>query len=171
MTKPAREIAYTHSLESPVGLLQLAVDKEGRVLYVGYRDPQDFLKDMERQENKYACGELEYELAQYFAGERAQFTVELRLEGTHFQKAVWTRLLKIPYGETITYGSVAQRIGRRDAARAVGNAVAANRVLIIVPCHRVVPASGGVGNYASRYVRPQDGYLAKVHLLELEGAR
>lgn len=162
----ARNLVYTHSFDSPVGRLHCGVDKQGRVLYVGYtpNPPSDLIIS----ENKYACGEVEYQLEEYFAGERKEFTVELRLEGTSFQKAVWSRLLKVDYGETMTYGTIAQKIGRKDAARAVGNAVAANPVAIIVPCHRIVPQSGGVGNYSAGNGADDSGSKVKAYLLELE---
>lgn len=170
VTTRTRNVVYTHSFPSPLGTLFAAVDRYGRVLYLGYQRPQRLPVGVDVRENKYACGELEYQLEEYFAGERQEFSLELRLEGTNFQKAVWSRLLKIEYGETVSYGHVAQKIGRRDAARAVGNAVAANPVVILVPCHRVLPAGGGLGNYAVRRLDADDGRRIKQRLLELEGA-
>lgn len=170
VTTHTRNVVYTHSFGSPVGPLHAAVDRYGRVLYLGFRPAARFADGFEIRENKYACGELEYQLEEYFAGERREFSVEARLEGTSFQKAVWSRLLKIGYGETETYGHVAQKIGRREAARAVGNAVAVNPVAIVIPCHRVVPATGGLGNYALRGIPGDEGRRIKNALLELEGA-
>ena len=170
VTTRIRNVVYTHSFPSPVGTLHAAVDKLGRVVYLGFRAPTDLPDDFTVIENKYACGELEYQLEEYFAGEREQFTLDARLEGTSFQKSVWSRLLKIGYGETVSYGHVAQKIGRRDAARAVGNAVAANPIAILVPCHRVIPAGGGLGNYALRGLEAATGRQIKQALLELEGA-
>jgi methylated-DNA-[protein]-cysteine S-methyltransferase len=165
-----RNVVYTHSFSSPAGVLHAAVDKSGRVLYLGFRPPLRFPAELDVRENKYACGELEYQLEEYFAGERREFSLEARLEGTNFQKAVWSRLMKIGYGETVSYGHIAQKIGRGDAARAVGNAVAANPVAIVVPCHRVLPASGGLGNYALRGLEADEGRRIKYALLDLEGA-
>lgn len=88
--------------------------------------------------------------------------MELDLRGTTFQKAVWKKLLKIPKGKVLTYGAVANDIGNPKASRAVGSAVGENPVSLIVPCHRVVPASGGVGNYGW-------GPDLKEKLLEAEG--
>ncbi|MFP4113995.1 MAG: methylated-DNA--[protein]-cysteine S-methyltransferase [Spirochaetota bacterium] len=170
VTTGNRNVVYTHSFESPVGTLHAAVDKAGRILYLGFRRPQRFPSDLDVRENKYACGELEYQLEEYFAGGRRTFSLEAKLEGTNFQKAVWSRLMKIGYGETVSYGQLAQKIGRRDAARAVGNAVAANPVAIVVPCHRVLPAGGGLGNYALRGLKAEEGRRIKSRLLELEGA-
>jgi methylated-DNA-[protein]-cysteine S-methyltransferase len=163
-----RSYAYTHSFSSPVGTLYGAVDKIGRVLYLGFYEPEHLRTTFELVENKYACGELEFQIDQYFSGDREQFSVDVKMEGTSFQKAVWSRLAKIPYGQTLSYGEVAQKIGRRDAARAVGNAVAANPVVIVIPCHRVLPVSGRVGNYALRSLEAERGRKIKRYLLGLE---
>lgn len=170
VTSRTRNVVYTHSFESPVGTLHAAVDKHGHVLYLGFNPPQHLGEDAVVSENKYACGELEYQLEEYFAGDRREFTLDIRLEGTSFQKAVWSRLTRIDYGQMLTYGGVAQKIGRMDAARAVGNAVAQNPVVILVPCHRVVPANGGIGNYGLREMEAPRGREIKRLLLELEGA-
>jgi len=170
VTTRMRNVVYTHSFRSPVGMLHGAVDRFGKVLYLGLRPSSAFPPDLRVYENKYACGELEYQIEQYFAGERREFSLELGMDGTSFQRAVWNRLTKLGYGETVSYGQIARRIGRADAARAVGNAVAANRILIIVPCHRVLPAAGGVGNYALRGTDAREGSRIKRALLDLEGA-
>lgn len=171
VTTKTRNVVYTHSFASPVGHLHAAVDRYGRVFFLGFRPPTKRIPpEMDVRENKYACGELEYQLEQYFAGERQDFSLELKLEGTNFQKAVWSRLMKIDFGTTATYGEVAQKIGRRDAARAVGNAVASNPIAILIPCHRVLPASGGIGNYALRGLAAEEGRRIKRALLEIEGA-
>ncbi len=163
-------VVYTHSFESPVGRLHAAVDRRGRVFYLGFRAPRRVPADVETRENKYACGELEYQLAEYFAGDRREFTLDLRLDGTNFQRAVWSRLAKVEFGCTVSYGHIAQKIGHREAARAVGNAVAANPVALLIPCHRIVPAGGGLGNYALRGMDAEEGRRIKQSLLELEAA-
>ena len=83
----------------------------------------------------------------YFAGARPGFLPPMSLTGTDFQKAVWQELLKIPYGETTTYGQLAQHLGCRSA-QAVGQAVRRNPIAIIIPCHRVMGADGGLVGYA-----------------------
>ncbi len=88
------------------------------------------------------------QLQEYFAGRRRIFDLPLNPRGTAFQQEVWHALEQIPYGETRTYSEVAAEIGHPGAARAVGSANRVNPLPIIVPCHRVVPASGGVGDYA-----------------------
>lgn len=87
------------------------------------------------------------QLAAYFAGELKEFTLELGLRGTPFQRAVWAQLRKIPYGETRTYGELAEALGSPAASRAVGLANGRNPIGIIVPCHRVIGAGGGLTGY------------------------
>jgi len=87
------------------------------------------------------------QLEQYFAGTRREFELPLAPRGTEFQRLVWHALTEIPYGETRTYGEIAEMIGRPTAARAVGGAVGANPILIIVPCHRIL-AANGIGGFS-----------------------
>ena len=161
---------YTHGFESPIGLLYVGVDKNGAVRAVSFERPVVARPDWIVERNKYACGEFEYQLEQYFSGELRRFTLEVEFSGTEFQKTVWTRLRKLNFGETVSYGEIARKIGRRDAARAVGNAVAANPLPIIVPCHRVLPANGSLGRYGARSLEPGRGTAIKRFLLELESA-
>lgn len=87
------------------------------------------------------------QLQEYFTGGRQQFTVPLVMRGTDFQTRVWETLLGIPFGHTRPYGWIAEHIGQPSASRAVGNAVGANPIPIIVPCHRVVRSDGSLGGY------------------------
>lgn len=88
-------------------------------------------------------------LEDYFGGHNPKIDPSvLFLDGTTFQKAVWKELLKIPYGATTTYSDIASRIGNPQAVRAVGTAIGKNPLCILIPCHRVVPSTGKVGNYA-----------------------
>jgi methylated-DNA-[protein]-cysteine S-methyltransferase len=100
-------------------------------------------------------------LEEYFSGKTKRFSVPLDLRGTPFQRAVWSALLEIPYGETRSYGQVAKRIGKPNAARAVGMACHRNPIGIIIPCHRVIGASGDLTGYAG-------GLEMKRRLLALE---
>ena len=101
------------------------------------------------------------EIGEYLAGRRREFAVPLDLEGTPFQVTVWKALLEIPYGETRSYGAIARRIGRPQAARAVGSANRSNPIPLIVPCHRVIAGDGSLGGYAG-------GLGMKTRLLRLE---
>lgn len=103
----------------------------------------------------------EAELAEYFAGTRREFSVPLRIKGTPFQEAAWQVLRGIPYGETISYGEQARRLGRPDAQRAIGRANGDNRIAIIIPCHRVVRADGTLCGYGG-------GLWRKERLLAVE---
>lgn len=105
--------------------------------------------------------EAERQLGEYFARARRAFELPLDLRGTAFQLQVWNALLRIPYGETRTYGQLAVQLGHPGAARAVGAANGANPVSIIVPCHRVIAAGGGLGGYGG-------GLDRKRFLLDLE---
>ncbi len=95
------------------------------------------------------------QLAEYFAGQRRQFDVPLQLAGTPFQLLVWRELVKIPFGTTITYVELAQRVGQPSASRAVGNANGRNPISIIVPCHRVIGANGKLTGYAGGVAKKQ----------------
>jgi methylated-DNA-[protein]-cysteine S-methyltransferase len=108
-----------------------------------------------------AFDEVRNQLDQYFAGTRSRFDVPMRLEGTDFQRKVWAQLCAIPYGETISYGELARRVGNPMASRAVGLANGRNPVAVIVPCHRVIAADGSLGGYGG-------GIERKTHLLDLE---
>ena len=104
------------------------------------------------------------QLDAYFAGDRRTFDLPVRFTmGSDFQRRVWDELTRIPVGETVSYGQLAERVGRPGAARAVGSAVARNPVSIVVPCHRVVGATGAITGYAG-------GVDRKRALLELERA-
>jgi len=101
------------------------------------------------------------QLRAYFAGELESFSLNLAPEGTAFQLLVWNELARIPYGETISYGELAERIGNPNASRAVGLANGSNPIAIILPCHRVIGSNGKLTGYGG-------GLPIKQHLLALE---
>jgi len=105
--------------------------------------------------------ETEKQLKQYFAGERRTFDIPLKPIGTNFQLSVWNELKIIPYGETISYQQLAERVGDKKKSRAVGNANGKNPIPIIIPCHRVIRKSGDLGGFGG-------GIKIKRKLLELE---
>jgi methylated-DNA-[protein]-cysteine S-methyltransferase len=152
-------------IDSPIGPLTIAVDDAGRLTELS------FGLDGERHRNEPPAGAdrraalaAAAQLREYFAGTRRTFDVPLALRGTEFQRAVWSALVAIPYGETITYAELARRIGRPSAIRAVGAANGANPVPVIVPCHRVIGANGTLTGYGG-------GIERKQWLLALEGRR
>lgn len=104
---------------------------------------------------------LEKQLERYFAGKLKKFTVKIDVTGTPFEMKVWDELLKIPYGQTRSYADIARAVASPKGVRAVGRANGANYVAIVIPCHRVIESSGGLGGYGGKLWR-------KKRLLELE---
>jgi methylated-DNA-[protein]-cysteine S-methyltransferase len=147
---------YTR-MESPIGQLTLVGDASGlRELAFGNKAPQsDWMED------KRQLGEAVRQLGAYFAGELESFDLQLMPKGTPFQLQVWKYLCDIPYGETISYGELARRIGNPNASRAVGLANGSNPIAIIVPCHRVIGSNGKLTGYGG-------GLPIKEKLLALE---
>ncbi|PZT70766.1 cysteine methyltransferase [Streptomyces sp. SW4] len=134
-------------IDSPYGPLTLVAD-DGVLcgLYMTgqrHRPPQETFG--ERDDRPF--GEAAGQLAAYFDGRLREFSLELRLDGTPFQRAVWDQLRRIPYGETRTYGRLADALGNPAASRAVGLANGRNPIGIIVPCHRVIGATGDLTGY------------------------
>ncbi|MEU6275152.1 methylated-DNA--[protein]-cysteine S-methyltransferase [Streptomyces populi] len=149
-------------IDSPYDPLTLVADDDGVLcgLYVvgqRHRPPQESFG--ERDDTLF--DEATEQLDAYFAGELKEFTVELRLIGTPFQRSVWDQLRRIPYGETRSYGELAEALGNTGASRAVGLANGKNPIGIIVPCHRVIGASGSLTGYGG-------GLDRKRRLLDME---
>ena len=142
-------------ISTPIGLLRLSGSDEA-LREVRLTDAPEAERCPEALER------TARELGEYFAGTRTEFTVTAAPRGTAFQCAVWRELSAVPFGQTLTYGELAGRIGRPKAARAVGQAVGANPCLIVIPCHRVL-ASGGLGGFGC-------GIERKKTLLNIEGA-
>jgi methylated-DNA-[protein]-cysteine S-methyltransferase len=104
---------------------------------------------------------IQFEIADYLAGSRQTFTCQIDLHGTPFQQAVWLALLAIPYGETSSYSQIAERLGKPTAVRAVSQAIGANPLLLVIPCHRVIGKSGSLTGYRA-------GIQMKKALLDME---
>ncbi|WP_030313229.1 methylated-DNA--[protein]-cysteine S-methyltransferase [Streptomyces sp. NRRL B-3229] len=148
-------------IDSPYGPLTLVAD-DGVLcgLYMTdqrHRPPEESFGEPDASPFR----EAEEQLHAYFAGELKEFTLELRLNGTAFQDAVWQELRRIPHGETRSYGQLADALGNPGASRAVGLANGKNPIGIIVPCHRVVGADGGLTGYGG-------GLERKRRLLDFE---
>ena len=151
--------------ESPCGVLMLGSFGDWQV--EKHRDHVDRrLKRILRAEFEEGTSEViekaVEQLDEFFAGKRSDFDVPLLFVGTDFQKTVWNELLKIPFGQTISYGEMARRIGMPEAVRAVANANGANSMSIFAPCHRVIGSDRSLTGYGG-------GLDAKRMLLELEG--
>ncbi|HEX3782396.1 MAG TPA: methylated-DNA--[protein]-cysteine S-methyltransferase [Pseudonocardiaceae bacterium] len=134
-------------LDSPIGKLTL-VASDGVLAGVYMRQhrhqpPEETFGEYDDE----SFGEVRKQLTEYFAGERTEFDLPLAMAGTPFQRTVWAALREIPFGETMSYGGLADRIGRPGASRAVGLANGRNPVSIIVPCHRVVGSTGDLTGY------------------------
>ena len=151
---------YTH-LPSPIGSLLLAADKNGlrEIKFPKNGTPAsphpDWIEDAS------AFAEPLRQLRAYFAAELEIFDLPLAPQGTPFQQTVWRELLKIPYGETISYGELAKRISNPNASRAVGLANGSNPIPIVIPCHRVIGSNGKLTGYGG-------GLPIKEKLLALE---
>jgi methylated-DNA-[protein]-cysteine S-methyltransferase len=152
---------------SPVGRLKLVASDRGLVAILWSTDEKTervTLPHARKQDRHPILVAAEKQLKEYFAGRRKRFSVRLDLRGTPFQKKVWRALLKIPHGETRTYGEIARQLGHPNGARAVGAANGKNPVSIIAPCHRLVGSTGKLRGFAG-------GLKAKADLLKHEGAR
>ena len=151
---------YT-TFESPIGELMAVGD--GRALHGLYMQDGRTAKPVRAGwiANDEPFGEVRAQLGDYFSGLRQAFDVPLALAGSPFQRRAWGALQEIPYGETVSYGEQARRIGLPDSARAVGVANGQNPVSIIVPCHRVIGADGSLTGYGG-------GLERKRFLLDLE---
>jgi methylated-DNA-[protein]-cysteine S-methyltransferase len=150
-------------VDSPVGPLTLVANDAGlaAILWKDDSPARVPLPDLVADEKNPILLETERQLEEYFSGERQEFTVPLDFAGTDFQRRVWSALLGIPYGETRSYGQIAQQIGAPEAVRAVGAANGRNPISIIAPCHRVIGSNGKLTGFAG-------GLEAKARLLALE---
>ncbi len=159
MTQPLSSTAVA----SPVGALTLVADDDSLVAILWEEDAPTRvpLPAAVAAPDHPVLVEAGRQLDEYFAGRRRAFDLPLRFRGTEFQRAVWSALLAIPFGETSSYGAIARSLGRPGAARAVGAANGRNPISIVAPCHRVIGANGALTGFAG-------GLAAKETLLALE---
>ncbi len=150
-------------MKSPVGELKLVASNKGLRAILWENDDPTRIKIHAMEENKThgVLLETERQLNHYFESKLKTFSLDLDFQGTEFQKRVWAALLTIPFGETRTYGQIAEQIGSPKAVRAVGAANGKNPVSIIAPCHRVIGANGKLTGFAG-------GLEIKATLLALE---
>ena len=167
MTDKLPNTLSTRRIPSPLGEILLAASPQGLAgawFTQGQRDTPDASACIDVPDHP-LLQQAAHELEAYFAGHLRSFALPLDLSrGTPFQQAVWHALCTLAFGRTTSYGALAAQIGRPRAVRALGAAVGANPVSVIVPCHRVIGASGALTGYAG-------GLERKVALLQLEGAR
>ncbi len=161
--------AYVDEIESPAGPLAFAVNEDGALVRLHFvesdygpgleEDLEDEGYAVEADETRTAGARRE--MSEYISGRRKTFDVPLAFAGSVWQKAVWMELTRIPFGETRSYGQIADTLGRPGAARAVGRANASNVQPVVVPCHRVIAAEGTLGGF-------NGGLHLKERLLEHE---
>jgi methylated-DNA-[protein]-cysteine S-methyltransferase len=152
-------------MKSPVGELKLVASEKGlaAILWPNDDPKRVRLAPLTEDQSHPVLKETERQLGEYFKSRRKTFDLPLDFAGTAFQKSVWKALLKIPYGQTRSYGELAKQLGNAKAMRAVGAANGRNPISIVAPCHRVIGASGKLTGFAG-------GLQAKAFLLQLERA-
>lgn len=147
---------YQKEYKSPIGLLYV-LEEDNKIVGINYEKKE---KNAIKKDTNLLRKAVQ-EMQEYFEGKRKEFDLPLNPKGTEFMKKVWEQLLKIPYGETNTYGEIAKNIGKPKAARAVGMANHNNPIPIIIPCHRVIGKNNKMVGYAL-------GIDKKEYLLDLE---
>jgi methylated-DNA-[protein]-cysteine S-methyltransferase len=138
---------YYTIMPSPIDDLLLVSDGEALTSLRMETRPHGRTVDPTWKQDQGPFREVQRQLQAYFAGELSRFDVPVRLDGTDFQQAVWAELRRLRFGERVSYGELARRIGRPGASRAVGSANGQNSIAILVPCHRVVGAGDVLGGY------------------------
>ena len=159
---------FESRLHSPLGEVRLRSDGESLkgLWFVGQVNDAKDIDDIEIKNDLPIFGQVESWLESYFSGKQASITIPLQPKGTSFQQRVWQILQEIPYGKTMAYGEIAQRIAQEKgvetfSAQAVGQAVGKNPISILIPCHRVLGKNGALTGYAG-------GVHRKEQLLQLE---
>jgi O-6-methylguanine DNA methyltransferase len=159
------ETLYYSRMSSPAGPLLIGVSETALVALEFDRGLPKKIADkaVQWQESASRTRAVREQLQEYFSGKRRNFDLTLDLRGTDFQKRCWNELLRIPYGETRSYGEIARAVGSPKSFRAVGQANHYNPIAIVVPCHRVLASGCYLGGYGG-------GLGVKAYLLRLEGA-
>ncbi len=170
ISRTTHPIFYAY-LDSPIGRILVASQDDCLIrIHLNSRRVSGLLSQIKKEypkeifiESKNKNQQILNQLAEYFTGTRFYFSIPYRLRGTDFQKRTWEAVAKIPYGQTSSYGEIAHRIGNPKASRAVGGANKANRIPIVIPCHRIIGANGSMTGYGGK-----EGIPLKVKLLDLE---
>ncbi len=157
---------YYSTFDTPVGPFSVAVNEHQAIVATAFGRLASLKTRLRRCQllvDIESTAKVEKQVREYFRGERQSFDVSLAASGSDFQHSVWDALIKIPYGQTFSYGEIAKRLNRPKAARAVGRANGTNPICLIVPCHRVIGADGSLTGFAF-------GEQIKQELLRHEGA-
>jgi methylated-DNA-[protein]-cysteine S-methyltransferase len=141
--------------KSKIGMIKITGNEKG-ILSVDFSNAKSNPTSKKKQKHLYHhINECLHQLDEYFSGKRKKFNLKLQFSGTEFQKKVWKALIKISYGEVVSYKYIARMVGNENASRAVGNANNKNRIAIIIPCHRVIAADGSLAGYGGGVSRKQ----------------
>jgi len=146
--------------DSPIGKLRIE-EEDGKIISLDNVFDLSTNEKDDVDEDTDLIKDLKMQLDEYFLGKRKEFNIPIFLNGTVYQEKVWEELMKIPYGRVATYGKIAERIGNKKGARSVGMACGKNKIMILIPCHRVIGASKKLVGFAG-------GLAAKEKLLLLE---
>ncbi len=160
-----------YEINTPIGTLVSLFSRKGLSLLI-FKDGKNFENHIKRFKKFYSEDEmvskkdrryeiLKTQIEEYFSGERKNFNIDVDLRGTDFQKLVWNQLAKIPYGTLISYQRLSREVGREKSVRAVANALGQNRILLLIPCHRVIRKNGNIGGFGG-------GVWRKKFLIDLE---
>ena len=170
---PPAKALYIQDIKTPIGTMGALVTDD-HLVFLQFKDAVHYDRDLKKckhllrkelvEEPHSVFETLQSQLNEYFRGQRKAFDIPVEFVGSPFQRRVWEVLADVPYGETLSYTEQAQRCGRPSAVRAVSSAVALNKVVIVVPCHRVILSDGNAGGYSG-------GTNRKQHLLQLEGSK
>lgn len=143
---------YSDTFSTPLGKFSVAVNDNSAVVATAFGDASAQLsrlgKNCRLVRDRKQTAAARQQVEDYFAGKRQSFDLALAAEGTEFQRQVWRALQRIPFGRTTTYGALAAKLKRPQAARAIGRANATNPICLIVPCHRVIGADGSLTGFA-----------------------
>ena len=150
-------------MDSPLGRLEL-LSLDGKVVGIEIERRGRLTHDGEPASSSPVLDKARKQIDEYFAGKRKSFQIPVSLSGTEFQRSVWSAVTDIPFGKVLSYGEVGHETGRPTAGRAVGGAVGANPVPIIIPCHRVLASDGRITGYSGG-----NGIETKAWLLDHEG--
>ncbi|ATZ21622.1 methylated-DNA--[protein]-cysteine S-methyltransferase [Mesoplasma tabanidae] len=164
---------FKQHIDTDLGQM-IVISDEKKLFLLEFADKKNLNEEILTLENEFNCKveekitkiskKIDKEIKLYFKGELKEFETPFLMRGTKFQKLVWSELLKIPYGKTISYKELATRIGNDKASRAVANANAKNKIVVLIPCHRIINTNKGLGGYSC-------GIEKKQKLLALENQK